>query len=127
MKAHKCLQKLQESMGSEVDEDVQARFAGSTSSLTLLVEETMEKAITITMFLWCTRPCIGKNKLVFPLFAAPTRQGTLSLFFSCCSSVSKGSLRKALLLHCHKLFLKISQKYLGSGPFFGIVRTKCPG
>ena len=65
----------------EVDEDVQARFGGSTSSLTLLVEETMEKAITITMFLWCTRPCIGKNKLVFPLFAAPTRQGTLSLCF----------------------------------------------
>ena len=43
MKAHECLQKLQGSKGSEVDEDVQARFGGSTSILTMSVE-TMEKA-----------------------------------------------------------------------------------
>ena len=44
VKAHECLQKLQGSKGSEVDEDVQARLGGSTSSSTLSVE-TMEKAI----------------------------------------------------------------------------------
>ena len=43
VKAHECLQKLQGSKGSEVDEDVQARFDGSTSSSTTSVE-TMEKA-----------------------------------------------------------------------------------
>ena len=43
MKAHKCLEKLQGSKGSEVDEDVQARFGGSASSSTTSVE-TMEKA-----------------------------------------------------------------------------------
>ena len=43
VKAHECLQKLQGSKGSEVDEDVQARFGGSTSSSTTSVE-TMEKA-----------------------------------------------------------------------------------
>ena len=43
VKAHECLQKLQGSKGSEVDEDVQARFGGSTSSSTMSVE-TMEKA-----------------------------------------------------------------------------------
>jgi hypothetical protein len=43
VKAHECLQKLQGSKGSEVDEDVQARFGGSTSSSTLSVE-TIEKA-----------------------------------------------------------------------------------
>ena len=30
---------------------------------------------------WCTRLRIGKDKLVLPLFASPTRQGTLSLCF----------------------------------------------
>ena len=44
MKAHECLQKLQGSKGSEVDEDVQARLGGSTFSSTLPVE-TMDKAI----------------------------------------------------------------------------------
>ena len=43
VKAHECLQKLQGSKGSEVDEDVQARFGGSTSSSTMSVK-TMEKA-----------------------------------------------------------------------------------
>ena len=43
LKAHKCSQKLQGSKGSEVDEDVQARFGGSTSSPTMWVQ-TMEKA-----------------------------------------------------------------------------------
>ena len=43
VKAHECLQKLQGSKGSEVDEDVQARFGGSTSISTTSVE-TMEKA-----------------------------------------------------------------------------------
>ena len=43
VKAHECLQKLQGSKGSEVDEDVQARFGCSTSSSTMSVE-TMEKA-----------------------------------------------------------------------------------
>ena len=43
VKAHECLQKLQGSKGSEVDEDIQARFGGSTSSSTMSVE-TMEKA-----------------------------------------------------------------------------------
>ena len=43
LRAHECLQKLQGSKGSEVDEDVQARFGGSTSSSTLCVE-TMENA-----------------------------------------------------------------------------------
>ena len=43
VKAHECLQKLQGSKGSEVDEDVQARFGGSTSSSTMSVQ-TMEKA-----------------------------------------------------------------------------------
>ena len=43
VKAHECLQKLQGSKGSEVDEDVQARFCDSTSSSTMSVE-TMEKA-----------------------------------------------------------------------------------
>ena len=43
VKVRKCLQKLQGSKGSEVDEDVQVRFGGSTSSLTMSVE-TMEKA-----------------------------------------------------------------------------------
>ena len=43
VKAHECLQKLQGSKGSEVDEDVQARFGGSTSSSTMSVE-TIEKA-----------------------------------------------------------------------------------
>ena len=43
VRAHECLQKLQGSKGSEVDEDVQARFGGSTSSSTLSVE-TMENA-----------------------------------------------------------------------------------
>ena len=42
MKAHECLQKLQGSKGSQVDEDVQARFGGSTSSSIMMVE-TMEK------------------------------------------------------------------------------------
>ena len=44
MRARECLQKLQGSKGSEVDEDVQARFGGSSSSSTLSVE-TIEKAI----------------------------------------------------------------------------------
>ena len=43
VKAHECLQKLQGSKGSEVDEDVHARIDGSTSSLTLSVE-TIENA-----------------------------------------------------------------------------------
>ncbi len=43
VKAHVCLQKLQGSKGSEVDEDLQARFGGSTSSSTMSVQ-TMEKA-----------------------------------------------------------------------------------
>ena len=43
VKAHKCLQKLQGSKGVDVDKDVQSRFGGSTSSLTMSVE-TMEKA-----------------------------------------------------------------------------------
>ena len=43
VKVHECLQKLQGSKGSEVDEDVQARFCGSTSSSTMSVQ-TMEKA-----------------------------------------------------------------------------------
>ena len=43
VKAHECLQKLQGSKGSAVDEDVQARFGGSTSSSTMSVQ-TMEKA-----------------------------------------------------------------------------------
>ena len=43
VKAHECLQKLHGSKWSEVDEDVQARFGGSTSSSTTSVE-TMEKA-----------------------------------------------------------------------------------
>ena len=38
VKAHECLQKLQGSKGSEVDEDVHARIDGSTSSSTLSVE-----------------------------------------------------------------------------------------
>ena len=42
VKAHECLQKLQGSKGSEVDEDVQARFGGSTSSSTMSVK-SMEK------------------------------------------------------------------------------------
>ena len=42
VRAHKCLQKLQGSKGSDVDEDVQARFGCSTSNSTLPVE-TMEK------------------------------------------------------------------------------------
>ena len=37
--------------------------------------------VTVAMFPWCTSPWIGKNKLVLPLFAAPTRQGTLSLCY----------------------------------------------
>ena len=43
VKAHECLQKLQGSKGSEVDEDVHARIDGSTSSSTLSVE-TIENA-----------------------------------------------------------------------------------
>ena len=43
LRAHECLQKLQGSTGSEVDEDVQARFGGSTSSSTLSAD-TMENA-----------------------------------------------------------------------------------
>lgn len=42
-KVHECLKKLQRSKGSEVDEDVQVMFSGSTSSSTLSVE-TLEKA-----------------------------------------------------------------------------------
>ena len=42
VKAHECLQKLQGSKGSEVNEGVQARFGCSTSSSTVSVE-TMEK------------------------------------------------------------------------------------
>ena len=43
VKAHECLQKLQGSKGSEADQDVQARFGGSTSSSIMSVK-TMEKA-----------------------------------------------------------------------------------
>ena len=43
VKARECLQKLQGRKGSEVDEDVQVRFGGLTSSSTLSVE-SMEKA-----------------------------------------------------------------------------------
>ena len=43
VKAHACLQKLQGSKSSEVDEGVQARLGCSTSSPTMLIE-TMEKA-----------------------------------------------------------------------------------
>ena len=43
VKAHECLQKLQGSKGSEVDEDVHARIDVSTSSSTLSVE-TIENA-----------------------------------------------------------------------------------
>ena len=43
VKAHECLQMLQGSKGSEVDEDVQATFGSSISSSTMSVE-TMEKA-----------------------------------------------------------------------------------
>ena len=43
MKAHECLQKFQGSKGSQVDEDVQARFGGSTASSTMSLQ-TMEKA-----------------------------------------------------------------------------------
>ena len=45
VKAHECLQKPQGSKGSEADEDVQVRFCDLTSSSTLSVEETMEKAM----------------------------------------------------------------------------------
>ena len=38
VKGHDCLQKLQGSGGSEVDEDVQAMFGGSTSSSTLTLD-----------------------------------------------------------------------------------------
>ena len=43
VKAHECLQKLQGSKGSEVDEDVHARIDGSTSSSTLSIK-TIENA-----------------------------------------------------------------------------------
>ena len=46
MKAHECLQKLQGSKGSEVDEDVHARIDGSTSSSTLSVETIENASIT---------------------------------------------------------------------------------
>ena len=45
VKAQVCLQKLQGSKGSEVDEDVQARFGGSTCSPALLLQTAcLEKA-----------------------------------------------------------------------------------
>ena len=43
VKAHECLQKLQGSKGSEVDEDVHARIDGLTSSSTLSVEPIQQR------------------------------------------------------------------------------------
>ena len=50
MKAHECLQKLQGSKGSDVDvdEDVQARFGGSTSNSTLSVETVENASLSLT-------------------------------------------------------------------------------
>ena len=55
VRAHECLQKLQGSKGSEVDEDVQARFGGSTSSSTLSVE------------LWKMQACLPPGRVLLRL------------------------------------------------------------
>ena len=44
VKAHECLQKLQDAKGSEVDREVQTRFSGSTSSLAVPVETAETKS-----------------------------------------------------------------------------------
>ena len=44
VKAHECLQKLQDTKGSEVDREVQTRFSGSTSSLAAPVETAETKS-----------------------------------------------------------------------------------
>ena len=54
-KAHECLQKLQGSKGSEVDEDVQARFGGSTCCSPPSVE------------LWKKQACLPPERLSFSL------------------------------------------------------------
>ena len=55
VKAHECLQKLQGSKGSEVDEDVQARLGGSTCCSPPSVE------------LWKKQACLPPERLSFPL------------------------------------------------------------
>ena len=44
MKAHECLQKLQGTKGSEVDEEVNKRFSHSTLSFAALTESTESKS-----------------------------------------------------------------------------------
>ena len=61
-----------------------------------------------------------ENKLVFLLFASPTRQGTLSLwcFLLLPNSVRKSPQKVGTSL-ADKLFFRISRKYLGSAYLSG--------
>lgn len=84
--------------------------------------------VTTLMFPWCTGPCIGKNKLVIPLFAFPTRQGTLSL---CCFLLLVQLAKEVYTKCCYFIvwqavfpdFLEL----LGVCTSFRIVCTKCSG
>ena len=51
--------------------------------------------VTVVILPWCINPWIGKNKLVLPLFASPTRQGTLSLCCFLFYSITSGSRHKS--------------------------------
>ena len=46
VKAHECIQELQGSKGSEVDEEIHARIDGSISSSTLSVETRKHKLVS---------------------------------------------------------------------------------
>ena len=82
--------------------------------------------VVVAMFVWCTSPRMGWNRLVLPLFASPMRHGTLSLwhFLLKLRSFRKSS-QNSPISTSERLFSKISLKYLGSGSLPGsyVVKT----
>jgi len=72
--------------------------------------------VTVATLLWCTRLRIGKSRLVLPLLASLTKQGTLSLcFFLLYLSNFKRSSQKFDCSSGLRLFSRIWRKYFGSG------------
>ena len=84
--------------------------------------------VIVAMFVWCTSPRMGWNRLVLPLFASPIRHGTLALwhFLLKLRSFSKSS-QNSPISTSERLFSKISVKYLGSGSLPGSYVVKALG
>ena len=76
--------------------------------------------VIVAMFVWCTSPRMGWNRLILPLFASPISHGTLSLwhFLLKLRSFRKSS-QNSPISTSERLFSKISLEYLGSGSLPG--------